>query len=89
MQDLVKARTRIDELDKKLVDIFKLRFSLLQEIAIYKKKENLPIYDELRELEILNRNVAYLNDESLSSYFKEFYKSLLHVSKEYQKDIIK
>jgi shikimate dehydrogenase len=57
-------------------------------VACYKKDNNLPILDKKRENEIIEKNINLLNDSSLEPYFKEFFSSMLNVSKNYQSSII-
>lgn len=54
MNDLIKIRKEIDEVDNKLLELFEYRMELSLKVANYKKKNGLPIYDPIREEEKLN-----------------------------------
>lgn len=56
-------------------------------VAEYKKENNLPILDSKREETIINKNVELLDNKELETYYLEFFKTLLKVSKDYQKKL--
>lgn len=88
MNELEKARLEIEETDKKLVILFEKRFMAVKKVVEYKKKNNLPIFDEEREKYLLDKNLSYLNDKSLESYYYEFLLKMFAISKDYQKDLL-
>jgi len=51
-------RTKIDEVDKKILALIEKRVHLTQKIGQAKKKKGLPVYDPKREEEILSRLTA-------------------------------
>ena len=53
--DLQELRKKIDEIDNSLIDLFERRMALSAEIARYKQEHNLPVYDPVREREILEK----------------------------------
>ena len=87
MNKLETAREIINTCDKELIETFKKRMAAAKMVAEYKKENNLPILDQKREDAIIEKNVKLLNDESLEDYYLEFFKSMLKVSKEYQKKL--
>ena len=87
MNKLENAREIINTCDKELIEIFKKRMAAAKMVAEYKKENNLPILDQKREDAIIEKNVKLLNDESLEDYYLEFFKSMLKVSKDYQKKL--
>ena len=52
--DMKDFRTQIDEIDRGLVDLITRRFAVVRDIAAYKAKNNIPIYDPARERQKLN-----------------------------------
>lgn len=84
MSKLDDARKIINECDKEMIKLFKKRMFAASLVAEYKKENNLPILDKKREEEIINKNVLELNDLELEAYYKEFFNTLLKVSKDYQ-----
>ena len=88
MNNLDEARIKINEIDQKLIDLFKQRMELSKEIGLYKYENNLPILDESREEILKNKDLKLLNDKNLEKYYLMFLEGVLNSSKEYQKDII-
>ena len=81
-----EARVKINEIDKKMVKLFEERMKAVLEVLKYKKEHNLPVFDEKRELELIERNLSLLQDESLKEYYLIFFNALLVSSKKYQGD---
>lgn len=52
--DLKDYRAQIDEIDSGIIDLITRRFGVVREIAAYKAKNNIPIYDPARERQKLN-----------------------------------
>ena len=86
MSSLDEARKKINEIDKEMARLFEERMKAVLEVLKYKKEHNLPVFDEKREIELIERNVSLLQDESLKEYYLIFFKSLLQSSKKYQGD---
>ncbi len=85
MSDLTKLREEIDKIDDELVALFERRMKISKKVAEYKKINNIPIYDEARENEIIEKNVDKLKDKSLSNGLEEFYKMIFKLSRDLQK----
>lgn len=85
MNDLKKFRQEIDEIDNELIVLFEKRMKIAKRVADYKKDNNMPIYDESRENEIIKKNVEKLDDKSLSNELEIFYKMIFKISKDIQK----
>ena len=47
------------------------------------------LYSELRKKEVINRNLAYIEDEKLKPYFEELLVQMMRISREYQSEILK
>lgn len=84
MRDLNYCRNRIDEIDKRLIELFEERMNIVVDVAKYKEANNLPIFHKKREEEVIEKNVARVKDPVLKSYTEEFLHSLMDVSKAYQ-----
>lgn len=85
---LEEARNKINKIDEEIVRLFEERMKTVIKVATYKKENNLPIFDSVREQTLLGRNLDFLNDKELAPYYQEFFRALLKVSKDYQKIII-
>ena len=88
MADLNSTREKINEVDKEMLKLFEKRMALAKDIAGYKKENNIPIFDEKREEEVVRRNTDLLEDKNLSSEYKSFIRSLMNASKLYQRKIV-
>ena len=80
------ARNKINEIDKKMVELFEERMRAVLDVLKYKKEHNLPVFDELREIELTKKNIELLQDENLKEYYMIFFKGVLESSKKYQGD---
>ena len=89
MQNLKEIRTKINDIDKEMTDLFIKRMNLSKEVIEYKVKYNLPILDEEREKEVIQNNLNNLKEKDLEKYYLEFIKNLMDISKEYQLDLKK
>ena len=59
----------------------------IQEIIEYKTHFSLSIYDQERENQVIELNSLNIKNEGLKSYYKEFIKSIMDISKKYQEEI--
>ena len=60
-----EARVKINEIDKEMVKLFEERMKAVLDVLEYKKQHNLPVFDEKREIELIEKNINLLQDESL------------------------
>ena len=81
-----EARNKINEIDKEMVRLFEERMKAILMVLKYKKEHNLPVFDEIREIELTKKNLELLQDESLKEYYMIFFKGVLESSKKYQGD---
>ncbi len=86
--ELEEAREKINEIDRKMIDLFKERMDAVLKVARYKKENGLPILDRQREEILLEKNLKWLGDESLAKYYKIFLEGVLASSKSYQEDFL-
>ena len=87
MNQLEEARVIINEVDKEMASLFEKRMKAVKEVIAYKMENDLPIYDESREKIVIEKNKEYIQDKELVSYYEDFLKYMMKVSKDYQKDI--
>ena len=71
--ELDKARAEIDKLDKEIVKLLEKRFNLASEIGFLKKEQNLPVYDESRERQVLEYCAGILENKEYSKYSPKEY----------------
>ena len=89
MDELTEARKKINEIDEQMSKLFEQRMKVSKEVAEYKIKHSLPIYDEKREQEVINKNLQYIEDNEIKEYYIDFLTEVMNISKKYQEKIIK
>lgn len=87
MKSLLECREVLNALDPKIKELFIQRMYTVKDVALYKKDNDLPIFDESREESMIERLSSNI-DEELKPYYLEFLKAILKISKDYQKDLI-
>ncbi len=85
---LEELRDEINEIDEKLIELFKDRMQVVKEIARYKLDNERPVLDESREEFIIRKHTGNVNDPELSREIGEFIKGLLKISRDAQGEII-
>ena len=88
MTDLEKARVLINEVDSEMARLFEKRMDAVRSVADYKKKNGLPIDDLSREEEIIKRNADLISSEEYRSYYIDFMKKVINLSKDMQHRLI-
>lgn len=86
--DIADWRKKIDEIDRKLVELLNQRAHAAREIGRLKKNTNLPIYEPERE-RIVFANVQEVNQGPLPSRdLAQIYERIMDVMRKLQKDEI-
>ena len=86
MKTIEELRLEINKIDEEMANLFNKRMEVAKDIALYKKEFNLPIFDKERELQLLNKNLEYIQDD-LKPLYREFLIKLMELSKLYQQFI--
>ncbi len=84
MCDIEQARKDINSCDKIIAEQFEKRMRAAEDVFQYKKKHGLPIYDEAREKEVIEKNTELIENEKFKGYYIDFIKNLIDLSKKYQ-----
>jgi chorismate mutase/prephenate dehydratase len=87
--ELNDIRIKINDIDKKMVELFEERLTIVSEVAAYKKQNNLKIFDKEREKEVIKRASSYLKNNEHEKYLNVFMDELMTLCRQYQIDIIK
>lgn len=89
-EDKIKqARRHIDRIDTVIITALAERMSLIPDIAEYKKKRNIPVFDEKREVEIMKNLKRIAKEQGLDEGFvEEVFLSIFNEAKRIQNDII-
>ncbi len=88
MNELEQARKKINEIDQKMAELFESRMKAVETVASYKKAQGLPILDAAREEEVIRKNTEYMQDEALKSYYVNFLRYNMSLSRNYQHRIL-
>lgn len=85
--DLNQCRDEIDRIDKELIRLFQERMEVVENVGKYKKAHNIPILNEEREKQVIEKNLLLMKD-SLKKEGKEFLEDLMSISRKYQQKIL-
>lgn len=88
MEDLKEIRKRITEIDNQMAQLFKVRMDEVAKVAEYKRANGLPIFDPEREEQVVVNGAERMDDAKLKSYYVNFLKNLMELSKDYQRNIL-
>lgn len=75
--DLLECRREIDNIDEELVKLFEKRMNIAINVAKYKIENNMPIFNEAREIEVIKKNVARLSNKEYSKLTESFFNNLI------------
>ena len=81
---LETLRSKINEVDRKLVALFEKRMETVKEVAAYKKLHQINVLDAGREKEVIWRAVSCLQNEKLEMYLRFFMDDLMTLCRQYQ-----
>lgn len=87
MRTLLECREELNQIDDQILELFVKRMTCIKDVAEYKIANNLPIFDSNREQAMIERLSANVQEE-LRPYYVELLKTILKVSKDYQKVLI-
>lgn len=85
MKDLFEIREQINNIDDQIIALWKERMALSLQVSEYKKEHKLPILDEQREKELLDR-ISNLAGEELGDYSRDLYEKIMSISRLYQEE---
>lgn len=84
MTELENARKIINEVDAKMAQLFEKRMDAARMVAHYKKEHGIAVDDFSREEKIIAANSALIKDEDYRSYYVDFLRSTIDISKALQ-----
>lgn len=61
--DMNELRSRIDEIDAEMVELYKKRLGIVEQIGAYKRENGLPVYDGERERKLLDKAGAQAGEK--------------------------
>ena len=83
MIELELMRKKIDEIDDKLLALFKERLEVSKKIGLLKKKYKMEIFDPQREQEIIDGCTQNISEDE-KVYVEKFLRNLMDIRKEVQ-----
>ncbi len=87
-QLLKEARTRINRIDREMAQLFCERMRAVQQVAEYKRRVGIPVLDATREAEVIARNAALIEDDTLRAYYVNYLKYNMALSRKYQRALL-
>ncbi len=84
MTGLEKARNTINQVDKKMAELFCKRMNAVKEVAAYKKEHGLQVFDASREEAVIAKNSTLIESDELRSYYINFLRYNMELSKNFQ-----
>lgn len=88
MSELQNARETINKVDKEMARLFEERMNAVKVVAKYKQENGLPIDDFGRENEIIRLNSEQIKNEEYKSYYVNFLKNNIKLSKDLQHKLL-
>lgn len=80
MNDLEVLRKRIDEIDSQLLPLFLSRMECSARVAEYKRANNMPVLDKLREKQVLETKIEKVSQE-LKMPVYDFFSAIMKISR--------
>ena len=84
MDELQEARLQINAVDKEMAALFVKRMRAVEQVSAYKQAHGLPVLDAAREVEVVRRNAALVEDTTLQEYYVNFLRYNMQLSSQYQ-----
>lgn len=88
MNELENIRQKIREADTEMARLFEKRMEAVKEVAAYKQKNGLQVYDPVREALLVEQNSALIENDELRSYYINYLHGVMDISKSYQKRLL-
>ena len=81
---LDEARRIINEVDAQMAELFVKRMKAVRMVYEHKQEHGLPISDQKREDAVIERNASLIEEDVLRSYYVDFLKNTMAISRAYQ-----
>jgi len=86
LQTLAKCRERIDQIDRRLVELLNERTTIAEEIGRAKRGADLPIYEPKRESEVFNNITSHNRGPLTEDGLKRIFERIIDEMRRVQKD---
>ncbi|MDE6195545.1 MAG: chorismate mutase, partial [Erysipelotrichaceae bacterium] len=84
MESLEEIRKTLDEIDYQMAVLFEKRMRQIEKVIAYKKEHALPTEDVQREVEMIERNLCYIQSPIYREYYVQMIRKIIALSKDYQ-----
>lgn len=84
MTDLTAARQTINEVDRQMAELFVRRMDAVRQVAAYKQERGIQVTDAAREEEIVKQNATMIESDEYKSYYVNFLRYNMELSKNFQ-----
>lgn len=81
---LDEARAIINDVDRQMAELFVRRMRAAELVYEHKKEFGLPILDQKREDAVIERNSAFIDDDTIRGYYIDYLRHLMSLSRAYQ-----
>jgi len=88
MSQLDDHRAQIDAIDAELVDLFRRRMAVTEQVGAYKLAQGLPVLDPEREREVLAKKSAMVDDPLLKADVAALYETIMGLSRRQQRRLV-
>lgn len=88
MNELQELREKIDELDHKIVSLYEERMDVCRQVGEYKLREQRPILDSEREVEVLRNKINLVQNPEMRPYVTALYEQIMAQSRMIQTKLI-
>jgi len=89
MNELEQRREEIREVDEQMAKLFERRMRISEDVAAYKVRSGLPIFDEKQEAKVIAGRSLLIEDPVLRDYYTLFLRKTMDLSKAYQGRLMK
>lgn len=86
--ELEKLRLEINDIDEKLIELFKKRMRIVKKIAGYKAENSMDVLDKSREEALIRMHTEGIEDQALKEEVAELLSTVIEISRKSQEKII-
>lgn len=88
MNELEKARKKIDSIDSQIASLYEQRMDAVTSVLKYKREHGLQVLDASREQVVIDKNSKYIQNETYLPFYQSFLKDVMANSRDYQKTLL-
>ena len=88
MRDLMEIRQQIDEIDQKMLSLFKQRMRCSADVAEYKRGTGKAIYDPVRERQKIDVLTKDETETIIKKSVEEMFLQMMSISRRYQYSLL-